>query len=116
MSVSAAGVISETFVADEKPTIEVTLLSLTASVLPVTEVISPATWSLPPFDGCDVPDVGAAVALVVPDACGDEVDGVGDEPQAAIDRAVMPIRTGRAYPCCLTEAAVVRVMASQSAA
>ncbi|WP_445169442.1 hypothetical protein ACTXG7_09040 [Mycolicibacterium sp. Dal123E01] len=41
-SVSAAGVISEILVADEKPIVELMLLSLTIIVLPVTEVINPA--------------------------------------------------------------------------
>jgi hypothetical protein len=118
-SVSAAGVISETFVADEKPTEDVTLLAFTANVLPVTEAISPDRWSLPPPLGVGVdPDVVGAVALVVPEAagCGAEFDVVGDEPQAATDNAVNPIRTRNANPRCVSDAGAVRVMAPQSAA
>lgn len=100
-SVRAAGVTSETFVAEENPTVAEALFWATTSVLPVTEVIRPATWSLPPPLGAgDVPDVVGAVALLVPDACGccGEFDEVCDPPQAATDNAVMPIRIGSAYP------------------
>ncbi len=103
-SVTAAGSVSQTLVLAEKPTVTVPSRFCTDAVVPLTDSIRPAAWSLP------LSAVGAEFddALLVADAWG--AGGAADDPHAATEIATRPVRSTPEEGRCSGDAEGVRCM------